>query len=126
MTATMTYSSGAFTTTLIDRRSGTVAWTYTSPPTAVSGAARSSAECITERPSIGASLTNLANFGTAKFGQDYTSSSSMCYANGIAFGSFGSAVQQITMVNRKGSVLAQPSSLSSGGSSFYVTWKASS
>lgn len=120
--ATVTYSSGTFITVLKDVTEG---WTYTSPGTSVQGAALSSAECITERPAIGGSLTRLANFGVVYFGQDYTSVSSTCYANGNAFGSFGSSVQSITMVDLQGRILAQPSSLSSDGSSFTVTWKAS-
>lgn len=92
----------------------------------VSVAALSSAECITERPSIGGSIAKLANFGTVSFGQDYTSIQSTCYAtiNGVtgSFGSFGSSLQVITMVDNRNIVLAQPSALTSDGSSFTVTW----
>lgn len=116
---TVTFASGTFTATLVDATRG---WTYTSPATAVSGAARSSAECIAERPAIGGSLTKLANFGTASFGQDYTSVSGTCDANGAAFGPSATA---ITMVGRSGKVLAQTSALSSDGTSFTVTWKGS-
>ncbi len=121
ISATVTYdsTSNTFTTTLTDSTQG---WTFTSPATSVSGAARSSAECIAERPSIGGSLTKLANFGTVSFGQDNTSVSSTCYANGSAF---GSSAQEITIVSFSGRVLALPSSLSSDGSSFTVTWKGS-
>ncbi len=125
VSAAVTYSSssGTFVASLTDATQG---WTFTSSATSVSGAAQSSAECITERPSIGGSLTKLANFGIVYFGQDSTGVSSTCYANGNAFGSFGTSVQEITMVNFRGMVLAQPSGLSSDGSSFSVTWKASS
>lgn len=122
VSATVTYSSRTFTATLTDSTQG---WTYTSPATSVSGAAQSSAECITERPAIGGSLTKLANFGTVYFGYDNTGVASTCSANGSAFGSFGTSVQEIAMVDFAGRVLAQPSSLSSDGSSFSVTWKAS-
>ncbi|MCL4519033.1 MAG: G1 family endopeptidase [Thaumarchaeota archaeon] len=95
----------------------------------VSGAELANAECIAERPAVGGSLTTLANFGTAKYGQDYTSVSGTCYAgtgNTLqAFGSF-STVTSITMVNQKGQTLASPSSLSSDGSSFTVTYASSS
>jgi hypothetical protein len=124
ISATVIYSSssGTFTTTLTDTTQG---WTFSSPATAVSGAGQSSAECITERPAIGGSLTKLANFGVVYFGYDNTGVLSTCYANGSAFGSFGSSVQEITMVDSSLKVLAQPSGLSSDGSSFSVTWKAS-
>ncbi len=124
VSATVTYSSssGTFTATLTDTTQG---WTYASPATSVSGAAQSSAECITERPAIGGSLTKLANFGIVYFGYDNTGVSSTCSANGSAFGSFGASVQEITMVDFAGRILAQPSSLSGDGSSFSVTWKAS-
>ncbi len=124
VSVTVTYGNGAFTITLVDgsqsfRTSGTV-----------SGAARSSAECITERPSIGGSITKLANFGTISFGQDYTSIGSTCSATIGAtsgtFGAFGSAVQEITMVNARGATLAQPSALTNDGSSFTETWYGSS
>lgn len=119
----VTFSSGVFTVDLTDG-----SHTYTTSGT-VSGAARSSAECITERPSIGGSITSLANFGTVSFGQYYTSISSTCAAtiSGVSqsLGGFGS-VQGITMVNRHLVVLAQPSPLSTDGSSFTVQWRASS
>jgi hypothetical protein len=116
-------SSGEFTVSLTDGSQPT--FTVSS---SVTGAARSSAECITERPSIAGSLTKLADFGTVKFGQDYTTVASTCYAtiNGLSasFGSF-STVQEITMVSQSGRILAQPSPLSSDGSSFTVAWKSS-
>lgn len=91
----------------------------------VSGADLSSAECILERPEVNGHLSTLANFGTAYYGQDYTSIPDTCYAtiNGATepFGSFPSVVS-ITMVNYNGEVLAYPSSLTSDGSSFTVTY----
>jgi hypothetical protein len=95
----------------------------------VSGADLSSAECITERPAIGGSLTTLANFGVAEFGQSYTLVSGTCYAtikgSSEAFGTYPS-VSSITMVTFNGKVLAYPSPLSSDGSSFTVTYGAPS
>src|SRR5579875_1115909 len=91
----------------------------------VSGAQLSSAECITERPAIAGSLTKLADFGVVSFGYDYTKVSQTCYAtisgNTAPFGSFTS-LQSINMVDNRGAILAKPSTLSSDGSSFTVTW----
>ena len=91
----------------------------------VSNALLSSAECILERPTVNGQLTALANFGTAYFGQDYTDVMGTCYATVsgklAAFGSFSSTVE-IVMTANNGKVLAQPSSLTSDGSSFTVTY----
>jgi len=113
--------NGEFNITLID---------YTEHETfsttgSVSGALLSSAECILERPTVAGQLTALANFGTAYFGQDYTGIQGTCYAtisgSTKSFGSFNS-VTEIVMVTNSGKVLAQPSSLSSDGSSFTVAY----
>lgn len=121
VSVSVSYSGGVFTVTLTDGSQ-----TYTTTGT-VSGASLSSAECITERPAIGGSLTSLADFGTVYFGQDITHVSGTCYATvGSTTGSFGSlGAVSITMVNFRGLTLAQPSGLSSDGSSFSVTWYAS-
>jgi hypothetical protein len=125
VSVTVTYSGGVFYVTVTDGSQPSFSTSAT-----VSGAARSSAECITERPSIGGSITKLADFGVVSFGQDYTGVSSTCYAtiSGVtgSFGSFGSSVQEITMVDNRLAVLAQPSPLSTDGSSFTVTWYRSS
>lgn len=115
--------SNTFTTFLQDLTQG---WTYTSPPTTVSGAQRSSAEWIVERPAIGYSLTKLANFGRAYFGYDYTSVTFTNYAviNGVqgAIGSF--SYVQIIMVSggKFSTILATPSPLTQDGTSFYVNY----
>jgi hypothetical protein len=115
----VTYSSGLFYITVTD---GSQKY---STHGSVSGAQLSSAECITERPSIAGSLTKLADFGTVSFGYDYTKVSQTCYAtingNTLPFGSF-SSFQSITMVDNRGAILAKPSVISSDGSSFTVTW----
>jgi len=115
-TAKVSYSSTQFTTTITDTTTGR---SY-SATGSVSSAARSSAECITERPSIGGSITKLADFGTASF--------SGCTAtiNGLS-GAFGSlsGVQSINMVSRSGSIIAQTSPLGTDLASFTVTWKGS-
>lgn len=117
-TATISYSSstGSFTTTLTDVTTGV---SYSTSASA-SGAARSSAECIAERPSIGGSITKLANFGTVGF------SSCSATINGVsaAFGTF-SGITSINMVGRSGRLLAQTSALGADQASFTVTWKAS-
>ncbi len=83
-----------------------------------------SAEWIEERPSIAGSLTTLANFGTSYFGLDYTSVASTNYANvSGTVSSLGSLTnQQIIMVSNNGRNLAVPSSLTSDGTSFSVTY----
>jgi hypothetical protein len=124
--ANVVYSSSGncFTTTLEDI---TEAWTYTSPCTSVSGALRSSAEWITERPAIGRSLTTLADFGKAYYGQYYTGVPGTNY---VTIGSTNYTISgspnyvSITMVNNGGQVLAAPSPLTGGGTSFYVTYQA--
>ena len=117
----VSYSSGLFTITLTN---GTRQYTTSG---SVSGAQLSSAECITERPAIGGSLTSLADFGTVSFGNDYTLVSGTCYATvGSTTGSFGSlGAVSITMTNYRGETLAAPSQLTQDGSSFNVTWYAS-
>src|SRR5579875_3284014 len=118
-------SSNCFTTTLKDETEG---WTYNSPCTTVSGALRSDAEWITERPAVGGSLTTLANFGTAYYGEDYTGVST---TNTVVIGGNTYTIGQtsyisITMVSQNGKVLASPSGLSTDGTSFYVSYASSS
>ena len=111
VTVTVTYvGNDQFTITLSDD-SDTFSITQT-----VSGAARSSAEWIVERPSIGRSITKLADFGTASF---YS-----CTADGTSL----SAPIDITMVNNRGQTLAAPSTLTTTetGYSFSVTYYKSS
>jgi hypothetical protein len=122
MTASVTYSGGVFTVSITDENTGA---TFSKSST-VTGATESSAEWIAEAPSSYSGVLPLANFGTVKFGQDYTAISGTCYATvsgtSGSIGSFGSSVQEITMVTRGGTIKALPSSLSSDGTSFTVTW----
>src|SRR3989441_10138196 len=112
---------------------GLVTVTITDAPTAQSfttsggvGALRSSAEWIAEAPSSTGGVLPLANFGTAHFGQDNTGLSPTNYAtvSGVTgpISSFGPSVQEITMVSSSGTIEAQPSPLSTDGTSFSVTW----
>jgi hypothetical protein len=93
-------SGGTFTATITDQ---TQQWTYTTAPTKVSGATESSAEWIAEAPSSSRGVLPLANFGTANYGNHYTSVPSTCYATTTtggptALGAFPTAdIQTITM-----------------------------
>jgi hypothetical protein len=115
--------SSTFTVTITDGRTGR---SFTTTGT-VSNAARSSAEWIAEAPSSSRGVLPLANFGTVNFGFDNTAVAGTCSAtvsggSGV-IGSFGSAVQTITMVTNRGVTKALPLSLSSDGTSFSVAWK---
>jgi hypothetical protein len=122
MSAGVTYSGGEFTTTITDVTTGK---TY-STTQAVASAEESSAEWIAEAPSSNTGILPLADFGTAYYGVDNTGVASTNYAtvSGVTrtMGSFGSAVQEITMVSSSGSTEATPSSISSDGTSFSVAW----
>lgn len=118
-------TSNCFVTLLKDESEG---WGYTSPCTTVSGALRSDAEWITERPAIAGSLTTLANFGTAEYGEDYTavSGTNTVVINGATYPIGGTNYVSITMVGYNGKVLAYPSGLTSDGTSFTVSYGSSS
>ncbi len=125
ISAQVNFNGKSFTTTITDTTTGQ----SFSTSARVHSAQRSSAEWIAEAPSSSGGILPLANFGAVSFGTDTTGVSSTCFAtvNGVtgAIGSFGSNVQSITMVTNSGVVKAQPSSLSSDGTSFSVTWKSS-
>jgi len=115
MTAEVQYlGSDQFKLTITDTKTGA---TFSTTQT-LANAQRSSAEWIAEAPSLGSSITQLANFGTAYF------SNSQATINGVTGTISNSAWQNdpITMVTMKGTVKASPSSLSSDGSSFSLTW----
>jgi hypothetical protein len=117
------FGGRSFTVTITDTTTGQ----SFSKSARVSSAQRSSAEWIAEAPSSSGGILPLADFGTVSYGTDNTGIAGTCYAtiSGTtgAIGSFGASVQQITMVTNSGVVKAQPSSLSSDGTSFSVTWK---
>lgn len=112
ITAEVSYSTtGGFTTTITDGSQIATA------SASVSGAARNSAEWIVERPALCSAvvcrLTTLANFGSAAFGSD----TATIGGTTNAIGSFQiQDIQSVAMVDSSGTVLAQPSPLSSGGS----------
>jgi peptidase A4-like protein len=126
MSAEAQFSSKSFTVTITDTTTGASA----SKSARVSGAQRSSAEWIAEAPSSSGGILPLANFGTVSYGTDNTGIASTCYAtiSGATgpIGSFNTAnVHQITMVTSGGATKAQPSALSSDGTSFTVKWVSS-
>jgi hypothetical protein len=109
-------SGAKFTVTIADLSKGE---TYTITSTAPS-ANESSAEWIAEAPCCGraGSILPLADFGSVSF----NSGTATVQGTSGPIASFGSNVQEITMVDEAAphSVKAQPSSVSNGG--FYVTW----
>jgi hypothetical protein len=126
ISASVTYSGSEFTTTI---KNVTTGKSY-SKTARVRGADRSSAEWIAEAPCCteDGGILPLADFGTAYFGQDYTGVSGTNDATDSttsgAIGAFGGNVQEIVMINgNTGADEAVPSSLTSDGTSFYVTWE---
>ena len=126
MDASVTYTSSEFTL-YIENMNTTVSFSMTESVASLGYTpARSSAEWIAEAPSSYFGVLPLANFGKVNFGYDSTSVAGTCSATvaGVtgSIGSFGSAVQEITMVSRRGATKASPSLLSADGTSFSVTW----
>lgn len=119
ISAEVKYSEGRFVVSITNENTSQSFATSSKVPSAK----RSSAEWIAEAPSSGRILP-LADFGTAYFGLSYTLVASTCSATvgGItgSIGSFGSSVQEITMVDSSGSPIAEPSPLTSDGTSFSV------
>jgi peptidase A4-like protein len=121
-------TGGIFTVSLTDLTSGQ----SFSANVKMNNAQRSSAEWIAEAPWSGGVLP-LANFGTAQYGANNTKvlGTSSATINGVtgAIGAFGSPtapsspVQKITMVTSSGAPKAEPSDLSTDGSSFTITWR---
>lgn len=122
------YSSGTFKVLIVDF---TTHQSFTASK-AVSSAARSSAEFVVEAPLVCSllrcKLSTLSDFGQVGFGSDNTGVGLTCalVMNGVpgSIGSFGSAVQQITMVSSSNpaQVKAQPSALTPDGQAFSVQW----
>lgn len=116
ITASVTYTAGVFTTTISSN--GGQAFTYSA---SVSGAQRSSAEWIIERPELCSaffcSLATLSNFGTASL------SASSATINGSPFGISSLIDAAITMVSSSsGPILAEPSPVLDG-TSFTVAYE---
>ncbi len=124
-------STGLFTVAIQDFTTGQ----HFAKSSSVSSASRSSAEFIVEAPLVcrlfRCHLASLSNFGTVGFGQDNTNLAislncalQMKGGQLSPIGAFGSSVQQITMVSSSNPtvVKAQPSTLSTDGTSFTVQW----
>jgi hypothetical protein len=125
MSAEVWFENGVCHATITDETTGQ-SETKEHPDT---GYDKKSAEWIVEAPWFNRILP-LANFGTTYFGYENTKIDGTCFAtiNGVSenIASSGSSVNSITMVNNKGRVKAQPSALSSSGTSFNVAWKQAS
>ncbi len=122
VSVTVSYSASDFSITV---KVGSSSYTKTGT---VSGAERTSAECIDERPEVNGRLANLADFGTADFGLDHTSTIGCAATVSGTTGNFGSfsTATAINMVDSAGRTLSSTGALSSDGSSFVATWVASS
>jgi hypothetical protein len=118
MSASVSYSSGAFTLQMQDSTTGQKFSTTQSAT-----AQRSSAEWIVEAPSSVSGVLPLANFGTAKFtGANATING---HTGAIDNGAWQNT--SINMVNQAGTTIDQTSTLtdSGGASSFSVTFPGS-
>jgi hypothetical protein len=118
MSGEISYDDPYFTVTITNETTGK---SFTTSST-VAGARRSSAEWIAELNSY-----RLSDFGTVPFGADYTyvsgTNSAVDSSTSGQISDFGKHVWQSILAAGKGVQEAVPSSLSSDGSSFTVTWK---
>ena len=121
MSAQVSYNGAEFTITITNDTTGQ----SFSQSSKLPQAKRSSAEWIAEAPSSGL----LSDFGAVSFGEDYNKSKLAVGTNYATdsstsgpISSFGSATEEITMVNSKGADEAVPTSLTPDGTSFKVTW----
>jgi hypothetical protein len=118
MTALVAANSAGTSFTL-EIKDATAGWTFSTTQTG-SGFARSSAEVIAEAPSS-CTLLFCSEVPLADFGQINYSGSSVIDAAGTK-GSLASFNADDITMSDNGTTLATPSSLSSDGSSFSVTW----
>jgi len=112
-------SNSAGTSFTLEIKDVTAGWTFSTTQTG-SGFARSSAEVIAEAPSS-CSILFCSEVPLADFGQVNYSGSAVINSAGTKGSLASFNANEITMADN-GSTLATPSSLSSGGSSFGVTW----
>jgi hypothetical protein len=123
-----------FMVSISDTRSGVKQWTYTTF-SLVPGAQQSSAEWIAETPCCqnNGAFMPLTNFGAAYYGNWFTNVANTSFATlrgqTRPIGGFGNSVQEVTLVSEgalggtpAGTLMAQPSTLTAGGSSFSVNW----
>ena len=118
ISAQVTYQGNNVFLLIIKNLTHNVSYTVpTSYTTTTSTMARSSAEWIVEAPSSRRGILPLADFGTVNF--------SGCYATGANKGTGSISLwpdDPLTMIDPSGGG-AVPSSLSSGGTAFSVTWE---
>ena len=112
-------SNAAGTSFTLEIKDATAGWTFSTTQTG-SGFARSSAEVIAEAPSS-CSILFCSEVPLADFGQINYSGSSVINSAGTKGSLAAFDANEITMSDN-GTTLATPSSLSSDGSSFSVTW----
>jgi hypothetical protein len=98
---------------LIAMKNNTTGGTYNT--TVQYSSSNSSAEWVQEAPSIGSGLIPLDDFGTVQF------SGGSAVRDGKAMSLSALGARAITMVNRQGEAVAQPSTIADDGSSFTVT-----
>lgn len=111
VTVTITQQSG--NDWLIAMKNNTTGGTYSI--TVQYSSSNSSAEWVQEAPSIGRGLVPLDEFGTVQF------SGGSAVRDGRAMSLSALGAKAITMVNRQGQAVAQPSTIADDGSSFTVT-----
>ena len=75
----------------------------------------SSAEWVQEAPSVGRGLVSLDLFGTVQF------SGASAVRDGKTMSASALGAKAITMINRQGQALAQPSTIAGDGSTFSIT-----
>jgi hypothetical protein len=75
----------------------------------------SSAEWVQEAPSVGRGLVSLDQFGTVQF------SKATAVRDGKTMSLSALGAKAITMINAQGQAIAQPSTVSSDGSSFTIS-----
>ncbi|HVD30337.1 MAG TPA: G1 family glutamic endopeptidase [Methylomirabilota bacterium] len=111
VTVTITQQSG--NDWLISMKNNTTNGTYN--VTVQYDSSNSSAEWVQEAPSVGRGLVSLDLFGTVQF----TGASAV--RDGKTMSASGLGAKAITMINRQGQAIAQPSTIANDGSSFTVT-----
>jgi hypothetical protein len=111
VTVTITQQSG--NDWLIAMKNNTTGGTYSI--TVQYSSSNSSAEWVQEAPSVGRGLVALDQFGTVQF----SGGSAVRDGNAMSLSALGA--KAITMVNRQGQAVAQPSTIADDGSSFTVT-----
>jgi hypothetical protein len=113
ITSTVTRSGDSYTLTVTDSTHTGDSFSTTQT---YAGAADSSAEWIAEAPSGSSGVEPLTDFHSVSFSGASTT-------EGSTTGSISSFTDdEITMITSSGATEATPSSLSSGGSAFSVTW----